>query len=118
MGWGSYWKPSDWRNLNCQIFADKEKADTTQLDEMQKYKKYKNLCHRQKAMYGLEHSAFIINASFPKVKHFTRLLKIYFFVTIDPFYDKIKKIVSAFLRRWKRLFHNLKSEGFIHEKEL
>ena len=56
-----YWKPSDWRNLNCKIIADKEKADGVTLDNMQKYKRYKNICYRQKAMYGLENSAFIIN---------------------------------------------------------
>ena len=57
----STWKPSDWRNLNCKIIADKEKADRVTLDEMQKYKRYKNICYRQKAMYGLENSVFIIN---------------------------------------------------------
>ena len=56
------WKPSSWRNLNCQIFADREKSDSITLDEMQKYKKIKNLCYRQKAMHGLEYSAFIIDA--------------------------------------------------------
>lgn len=56
------WKPSNWRNLNCQFFADREKSDSVKLDEIQKMRKYKNLCYRQKAMYGLEYSAFIINA--------------------------------------------------------
>ena len=56
------WKPSDWRNLNCQIFADQEKADTLTLDQMQEYKKIKNICYRQKAMHALEYSAFVIDA--------------------------------------------------------
>lgn len=56
-----HWKPGDWKNLNCQFFEDKIKAENIELDELQKYKKYKNLCKRQKAMYGLENSAFIIN---------------------------------------------------------
>lgn len=55
------WKPSDWRNLNCKIYADQEKADGVSLDNMQKLRRYKNICYRQKAMYGLENSAFIIN---------------------------------------------------------
>ena len=59
---GNIWKPSNWRNLNCQIFADKEKSDTLTLDEIQQYKNNKNLCYRQKAMYALEYSAFIIDA--------------------------------------------------------
>ena len=56
------WKPSKWGDLNCQLLADRENDNTLNLDNMQKIKKYKNLCYRQKAMYGLEHSAFIINA--------------------------------------------------------
>ena len=56
------WKPANWRNLNCAIFADKEKSENLELDQLQKLIKYKNLCYRQKAMYGLEYSAFIINA--------------------------------------------------------
>ena len=56
------WKPSDWKNINCAIFADKLNFDNTALDDIQKMRKLKNLCYRQKAMYGLEHSAFIINA--------------------------------------------------------
>ena len=59
---GDTWKPSDWYHLNCAIFADKQHSDNALLDEIQKMRKFKNLCYRQKAMYGLEHSAFIINA--------------------------------------------------------
>ena len=55
------WRPADWKNLNCQFLADKIKEENIGLDDFQKYKKYKNLCYRQKAMYGLENSAFIIN---------------------------------------------------------
>ena len=55
------WRPSNWRNLNCKIYADQEKADGVSLDNMQKLRRYKNICYRKKAMYGLENSAFIIN---------------------------------------------------------
>ena len=55
------WSPSSWRNLNCKILADKEKADTVSLDDIQRFRKYKNICYRQKAMYGLEYSVFVIN---------------------------------------------------------
>lgn len=55
------WSPANWRNLNCQIFADEMKKDDIDLDSLQKYKKYKNICYRQKAMFGLENSAFVIN---------------------------------------------------------
>jgi uncharacterized membrane protein len=55
------WSPANWRNLNCQLFADEMKKDNIDLDKLQKYKKYKNICYRQKAMFGLENSAFVIN---------------------------------------------------------
>jgi hypothetical protein len=57
----SVWSPSSWKNLNCKIISDQEKADGVSLDNIQKYRRYKNICYRQKAMYGLEYSAFIIN---------------------------------------------------------
>ena len=55
------WSPASWKNLNCKIIEDQEKADSVSLDDIQKFKRYKNICYRQKAMYGLEYSAFIIN---------------------------------------------------------
>ena len=55
------WSPASWKNLNCKIIADLEKEDGVSLDNIQKYRRYKNICYRQKAMYGLEYSAFIIN---------------------------------------------------------
>ena len=55
------WSPKNWRYLNCQIFADEIKKENINLDTLQKYKKYKNICYRQKAMFGLENSVFIIN---------------------------------------------------------
>jgi hypothetical protein len=62
MGGTFSWKPSSWKNINCAIFADKLNFDNIAVDDIQKMRKLKNLCYRQKAMYGLEHSAFIINA--------------------------------------------------------
>ena len=55
------WRPANWKNLNCKIISDKEKSEGVSLDDIQKYRRYKNICYRQKAMYGLEYSAFIIN---------------------------------------------------------
>ena len=51
---------SSWGNLNCKFFSDKEK-NANDLNEIQKMKKLKNLCYRQKAMYNLEYTSFIIN---------------------------------------------------------
>ena len=55
------WSFSRWRALNCQILADKENSDTVSLDEIQKFKKMKNLCYRKKAMHDLEYAALIID---------------------------------------------------------
>ena len=55
------WRPANWKNLNCKIISDQEKSEGVSLDNIQKYRRYKNICYRQKAMYGLEYSAFIIN---------------------------------------------------------
>ena len=51
---------SRWGKINCQFYADKEK-DSSSLDEIQRMKKLKNLCNRQKAMHNLEYASLIIN---------------------------------------------------------
>ena len=56
------WSFSSWRSLNCKIISDVlEDPDTIKLDEIQKMKKIKNLCHRKKGMYGLEFSSIVID---------------------------------------------------------
>ena len=55
------WKPSQLGNLNCKIFADEGKKEEVELDKIQKMRKLANLCYRQKAIYGLEYSSFIID---------------------------------------------------------
>ena len=49
-----------WGKMNCRLFADKENNDNS-LDTVQKMRKYKNLCYRQKAMYNLEYSSLTID---------------------------------------------------------
>ena len=49
-----------WGKNNCQYYSDVAKY-TTELDDKYKNEKYNNLCMRQKAMYGLEYSAFIFD---------------------------------------------------------
>ena len=64
---------SNWRNQNCQHYADHRKhiddekiiPDKTVRDEYKKYlKKGQHLCERQKAMYGLEYASFISDLFF------------------------------------------------------
>ena len=55
------WKISGWRTLNCKLYEDQENSDNVKLDEIQKYKKLKNMCNRKKAMHDLEFASLLIN---------------------------------------------------------
>jgi hypothetical protein len=55
------WSISSWRTLNCQFLADKQNSDTSAIDDIQKYKRLKNLCYKKKAMHNLEYAALIID---------------------------------------------------------
>ena len=55
------WSISSWRTLNCQFLADKQNSDTAAIDDIQKYKRLKNLCYKKKAMHNLEYAALIID---------------------------------------------------------
>lgn len=55
------WSISSWRTLNCQFLADKQNSDTAAIDDIQKYKRLKNLCYKKKAMHDLEYAALIID---------------------------------------------------------
>ena len=57
---------SNWNTNNCKQKSDiyKNAKDNSGSDEYLKYlKKEKNLCNRQKAMYGLEYSSLILDVS-------------------------------------------------------
>ena len=57
---------SDWNTNNCKQKSDvyKNAKDNSASDESLKYlKKDRNLCNRQKAMYGLEYSSLILDVS-------------------------------------------------------
>ena len=49
-----------WRTENCQRWSDAYKEANNQ-DTKEGYKKYRNKCNREKAMYGLEYSSLIID---------------------------------------------------------
>ena len=51
-------KNKSWGYQNCELLSDQIKLLK---DDITKLKAMKNLCYRQKAMYNLEYSAFIIN---------------------------------------------------------
>ena len=55
------WSISSWRTLNCQFLADNQNSDTAAIDDIQKYKRLKNLCYKKKAMHDLEYAALIID---------------------------------------------------------
>ena len=48
----------DWGYQNCELLSDQVKLLK---DEVTKLKAMKNLCYRQKAMYNMEYTSFIIN---------------------------------------------------------
>jgi len=54
----------DWKTLNCQQKADELKDKEDQhlgRTELKPYKRAKNRCNREKAMYGLEYSSLIVD---------------------------------------------------------
>ena len=48
---------------NCQYYADLEEL-SRDLNERYKYRRYKTLCERRKAMHGLEYGSFIFDIVF------------------------------------------------------
>ena len=55
-----------WGTNNCKEYSDKykyEKDHNGDDDTLKSLKKSRNLCNRQKAMYGLEYSSYIIDVS-------------------------------------------------------
>ena len=80
---------SRWGKINCQFYADKEK-DSSSLDEIQRMKKLKNLCNRQKAMHNLEYASLIIDIVLSFVSSQLGLL-LYFKIN-----DSINKISGIF----------------------
>jgi len=55
------WSISSWRTLNCKLYEDKQNDEDVNLDDIQKYKKLKNLCKAKKAMHDLEFASLVIN---------------------------------------------------------
>ena len=55
------WKIADWRTLNCKLYEDLQNAEDVKLDDIQKFKKVKNLCKSKKAMHDLEFASLFIN---------------------------------------------------------
>ena len=55
------WKISSWRTLNCQMYSDLEKSENAKIDDIQKYRRIKNLCCKKKAMHDLEYASLIID---------------------------------------------------------
>lgn len=51
---------SGWGKLNCKFYCDMEK-NAAHIDDIQKYKKLKDLCYRKKAMSNLEYSSLVID---------------------------------------------------------
>jgi len=77
---------SGWKTKNCKYYEDVYKLDKTDAN-----KKAKNLCNRQKAMYGLEYSSLIIDVVLGFICTILGLL--HFFDVAKPF-EKISGIIG------------------------
>ena len=77
---------NSWKSQNCKLLEDKYKSDKNDAN-----KKAKNLCNRQKAMYGLEYSSLIIDVVLGFICTILGLL--HFFDVAKPF-EKISGIIG------------------------
>ena len=77
---------SNWKTLNCKLEEDKYN-----LEKNDDNKKSKNLCHRKKAMYGLEYSSLIIDIITGFICAVLGLLQ--YFDTAKPF-EKISGLIG------------------------
>ena len=77
---------SGWKTNNCKYYEDVYKSDKNDVN-----KKAKNLCNRQKAMYGLEYSSLIIDVILGFICTILGLL--HFFDVAKPF-EKISGIIG------------------------
>ena len=76
----------NWKTENCKLKEDEYKLDKTDTN-----KKAKNLCNRQKAMYGLEYSSLIIDVILGFICTILGLL--HYFDIAKPF-EKISGIIG------------------------
>ena len=77
---------SSWKNQNCKRLADiydssKDKSD----------KKARNLCNRQKAMYGLEYSSLILDVSLGFI---CAILGLLHFFDVGKYFEKVSGIIG------------------------
>ena len=77
---------SSWKSENCQL-----KEDTYKLNKNDANKREKNLCNRQKAMYGLEYSSLILDIILGFICTVLGLL--HFFDAVKAF-DKVTGIIG------------------------
>ena len=77
---------NDWKAQNCKLLED-----TYKLDKSDANKKAKNLCNRQKAMYGLEYSSLITDVVLGFICTILGLL--HYFDVAKPF-EKISGIIG------------------------
>ena len=77
---------SSWKNENCKLLEDIYKLNKNDVN-----KKEKNLCNRQKAMYGLEYSSLILDVILGFIC--TALGLLHFFDVAKPF-EKITGIIG------------------------
>ena len=77
---------SSWKTKNCKQLADK--YDSTKLKSD---KKERNLCNRQKAMYGLEYSSLILDVTLGFI---CAILGLLHFFDVGKYFEKVSGIIG------------------------
>ena len=77
---------SDWRTKNCKRLADIYDSSKDKTD-----KKKRNLCNRQKAMYGLEYSSLILDVSLGFI---CAILGLLHFFDVGKYFEKVSGIIG------------------------
>jgi len=75
-----------WRTYNCKRLADKYDSSKNKSD-----KKERNLCNRQKAMYGLEYSSLILDVSLGFI---CAILGLLHFFDVGKYFEKVSGIIG------------------------
>ena len=77
---------SGWRTNNCKQLADEYDSTKSESD-----KKARNLCNRQKAMYGLEYSSLILDVTLGFI---CAILGLLHFFDVGKYFEKVSGIIG------------------------
>ena len=88
---------SGWRDLNCKIYSDyhdyikKKDAYTNKDEHLKLSKEGRNVCNRQKAMYGLEYSSIVCDIV---LGFFCTFLSLLHYLGVGKVFEKVTGIIG------------------------